>query len=83
MPSPNKYNPNDWFDSKKETSAMISFGKDVWSRDKRITSPGPGEYNNFPKKAGHFYIGEKLTEKRKDFSPGPAAYAPKADSVLK
>jgi hypothetical protein len=83
MPSPNKYNPNDQFDSKKESAAKISFGKDAWSRDKKIMSPGPGEYTNFPKKPSHFYIGEKLVTKRSDFSPGPAAYVPKADSVMK
>lgn len=60
-------------DSKKDGSVMISFGKDPWSWDNlRLTSPGPGAYNNIPKSNGHFYIGQKLIEKRKDFSPGPA-----------
>ena len=63
---------------------MISFGKDARTRDsKNLLSPGPGAYNNVPKKDGHFYIGQKLTQRRDDFSPGPAQYTPKPEVVFK
>lgn len=83
FPSPVNYNPN--FRQVRDNTPVISFGHD--SRSKEMSAlknnPGPGQYDPFKDKKRGFYIGQKLQNRLRENSPGPAVYSPKPDLTLR